>query len=95
MCRRFASHFRPQTARMNKTSLLLLKPSCRDVSISLTLSTAEPLRPPDASLLCYSTKEHYVNRKLLVVEERHSPMLQQRNSRGGTKISRLMIDGKP
>eukprot|EP00903_Cladosiphon_okamuranus_P017114 g15767.t1 len=28
-----------------------------------------------------STKEHYVNRKLLVVEERHSPMLQ-RNSRG-------------
>lgn len=29
-----------------------------------------------------STKEHYVNRKLLVVEERHSPMLQ-RNSRGG------------
>ncbi|CAM9488579.1 unnamed protein product [Scytosiphon promiscuus] len=29
-----------------------------------------------------STKEHYVNRKLLVVEERHSPMLQQRNSRG-------------
>jgi len=32
----------------------------------------------------FSTKEHYVNRKLLVVEERHSPMLQ-RNSRGGER----------
>ncbi|CAM9492107.1 unnamed protein product [Pylaiella littoralis] len=31
--------------------------------------------------IALSTKEHYVNRKLLVVEERHSPMLQ-RNSRG-------------
>jgi len=33
----------------------------------------------------FSTKEHYVNRKLLVVEERHSPMLQ-RNSRGGERL---------
>ncbi|CBJ29085.1 conserved unknown protein [Ectocarpus siliculosus] len=31
--------------------------------------------------IALSTKEHYVNRKLLVVEERHSPMVQ-RNSRG-------------
>lgn len=30
-----------------------------------------------------------MNRKLLVVEERHSPMLQQRNSRGGTKIQAI------
>lgn len=53
-------------------------------------------------LPCCSTKEHYVNRKLLVVEERHSPMLQ-RNSRGGEKpacgriewLAHLHLSGLP
>lgn len=43
-------------------------------------SSAASLSSCFCSCSC-STKEHYVNRKLLVVEERHSPML--RPSRGG------------
>lgn len=46
----------------------------------------------DGYVCLFSTKEHYVNRKLVFVEERHSPMVQQ-NGRAGEKYMCARILG--